>query len=97
MISGMAMSLSSVSVVVSSLLLRMYKRPILDIQGAIIATESIEDLYEDSEKALLVTDTDDLTLLEQGHILSDDLVNPILNSPKITTQIKQLLQKKTYR
>ena len=97
MISGMAMSLSSVSVVVSSLLLRMYKRPILDIQGAIIATESIEDLYEDSEKALLVTDTDDLTLLEQGHILSDDLGNPILNSPKITTQIKQLLQKKTYR
>ena len=49
MVSGMAMSMSSVSVVLSSLLLQWYRRPVIEADGTLTATgPSLSEFVNDA-------------------------------------------------
>ncbi|KAH6562764.1 hypothetical protein BASA62_008958 [Batrachochytrium salamandrivorans] len=60
MVSGLAMSMSSVSVVVSSLLLRNYRRPLIGLDGSVVGKEHLNDGKLDSLLATALGSADDV-------------------------------------
>ncbi|KAI8917401.1 hypothetical protein BC831DRAFT_485164 [Entophlyctis helioformis] len=73
-VSGLAMSMSSVSVVVSSLLLRYYRRPVIGEDGSVVAMESVPDDDDMSVSGFKSLDVEKAGLMDDSALagINDD-------------------------